>query len=178
MSAENSALLQENPKGENESWEAWGERLSQKYPTPAATPNLPLVPGYDKLRKFFPASLSYSRTSITIQTAETWAEYGTNWKDYYNTQIAGEPIPTSGPTLPPLPTTDATGEGWAAWGKAVSDAWNAYAAERGVDLPKVLEGLKSPTLIGGDWIAYTRQWEVYGNQVGERFRAVLAAKSA
>jgi len=159
MPAENSTLLQENPKGENESWEAWGERLARKYPTPADTPNLPLVPDHDNL----PA---------------TWAEYGAQWKDHYNTKIAGKPIPTSGPTLPPLPTTDATGKDWAAWGKAVAEAWNVYAAGRGVDLAKALEGLKSPELNDDDWVAYSRQWEEYGTKVGERFRAALTAKSA
>lgn len=111
-------------------------------------------------------------------TAATWAEYGAQWKDHYNTKIAGKPIPTSGPTLPPLPTTDATGKDWAAWGKGVAEAWNVYAAGRGVDLAKALEGLKSPELIGDDWIAYSRQWEEYGTKVGERFRAALTAKSA
>lgn len=111
-------------------------------------------------------------------TAETWEEYGNQWKVHYNTQIAGKPIPTSGPTLPPLPTTDATGEDWAAWGKAVSEAWNTYAAERGIDLPKVLEGLKQPELVNGDWASYSQQWDAYGNKVGERFQAALAAKSA
>jgi len=158
-SSENSVLLQDNPKGENESWEAWGERLAQKYPTPAVTPNLPLVPGQDKL-------------------PETWEEYGNQWKVHYNTQIAGKPIPTSGPTLPPLPTTEATGDDWAAWGKAVSEAWNTYATERGVDLPKALEGLKQPELVTGDWASYSQQWDEYGNKVGERFQAALAAKSA
>ncbi|KAF9788060.1 hypothetical protein BJ322DRAFT_1181106 [Thelephora terrestris] len=154
----NPELLKENPKGENESWESWGERLAQKYPTPAATPNLPLVPGHDKL-------------------PETWEEYGTQWKVHYNTHIAGKPIPTSGPTLPPLPTTDATGEDWATWGSAVSEAWNEYAKEKGVDLPKVLEGLKKPELINGDWASYSAEWDEYGKQVGEKFQAALAAKS-
>ena len=53
MSSETPAILIENPKGENESWEEWGEKLAEKYKTPAATPNLPLVPGQDKLRTSF-----------------------------------------------------------------------------------------------------------------------------
>ena len=51
MSSPTPAILIENPKGENQSWEDWGEKLAEKYKTPAATPNLPLVPGQDKLRK-------------------------------------------------------------------------------------------------------------------------------
>jgi len=137
-----------------------------------------------------PTSTSFVRTprshhpvlSIPIRlsfTAETWSEYGTQWKEYYNTKVAGKPIQTSGPTLPPLPTTDATGEEWAAWGKAVGDTWTAYAAEKGVDLAKVLEGLKYPERpTNGDWAAYAGQWGEYGKQVQERFEAALAAKSA
>jgi len=53
MSSGTSAILLENPKAESESWETWGERLAEKYKTPAATPNLPLVPGFDKLRTSF-----------------------------------------------------------------------------------------------------------------------------
>ena len=49
MSSQSSILI-ENPKAENESWEEWGEKLALKYKTPANTPNLPLVPGQDKLR--------------------------------------------------------------------------------------------------------------------------------
>jgi len=163
MSSPAPAILVDNPKGQNESWEAWGERLAEKYKTPAATPGLPLVPGFDKL-------------------PETWSEYGIQWKEYYNSKIAGQPIQTSGPTLPPLPTTEATGEEWAAWGKAVGDAWTAYAASKGVDLAKVLEGLEFPEEPtednGKDWAAYAAQWGEYGNQVQERFKAALAAKSA
>ena len=117
-------------------------------------------------------------TSPFFLTAETWEEYGNQWKVHYNTQIAGKPIPTSGPTLPPLPTTDATSEDWAAWGKAVSEAWNSYATEKGIDLPKALEGLKQPELINSNWASYSQQWDEYGKQVGERFQAALAAKSA
>ena len=117
-------------------------------------------------------------TSTFSSAAETWEEYGTQWKNHYNTNIAGKPIPTSGPTLPALPTTDATGEDWAAWGKAVAEAWSEYANEKGVDLAKALEGLKRPEFIDGDWAAYSQQWEVYGKQVAERFQAALAAKSA
>jgi len=110
--------------------------------------------------------------------AETWEEYGTQWKNHYNTNIAGKPIPTSGPTLPALPTTDATGEDWAAWGKAVGEAWNEYAKGKGVDLAKVLEGLTQPELTNGDWAAYSQKWEEYGTQVAKRFEAALVAKSA
>jgi len=53
MSSDNSTLLKAHPKAEGESWETWGERLAQKYPTPAVTPDLPLVPGYDNLRAYF-----------------------------------------------------------------------------------------------------------------------------
>jgi hypothetical protein len=60
----------------------------------------------------------------------------------------------------------------------VSKAWYSYAAERGVDLSKALEGLKSPELVDGDWVTYSKQWNEYGKQVGERFQATLAAKSA
>jgi len=156
------AILIDNPKLEGESWEAWGERLAEKYKTPSATPNLPNVPSYGKL-------------------PETWIEYGTQWKDYYNTKVAGQPLPNpNGPTLPPLPTTEATGEQWAAWGQAVGEAWNAYATEKGVDLSKVVEGLKAPEPPSGgsDWSYYATEWEAYGNQVQERFNAALAAKSA
>lgn len=67
MSSETPAILIENPKGENESWEEWGEKLAEKYKTPAATPNLPLVPGQDKLRtssKISPSSLINSHNPI------------------------------------------------------------------------------------------------------------------
>jgi hypothetical protein len=53
-STKTPAILVENPKGENESWQQWGEKLAEKYKTPAATPNLPPVPGHDKLRTSFP----------------------------------------------------------------------------------------------------------------------------
>ncbi|KAF9653700.1 hypothetical protein BDM02DRAFT_1652432 [Thelephora ganbajun] len=160
MSSEIPAILRENPKAEDESWEAWGEKLAEKHKTPTATPNLPLVPGFDKL-------------------PETWLEYGTQWKNYYNAKVAGQPIATSGPVLPALPIADASGEEWATWGKAVSDAWTAYAIEKDVDLAKVLEGLKSPEPpADGNWGAYASQWSEYGKQVEERFQAALAAKSA
>ena len=61
-STQSPAILSENPKLEGESWEKWGERLSEKYKTPAATPNLPLVPGHEKLRTFSPILL-FSPTS-------------------------------------------------------------------------------------------------------------------
>jgi len=158
---ETPPILVENPKGENESWEAWGERLAEKYKTPSATPNLPLAPGFDTL-------------------PETWLEYGTQWKNYYNTEVAGKPLPTDGgPTLPPLPTTDATGADWAAWGKAVGEAWTAFAAEKGVDLAKACEGLKPPSEpTDGNWAAYPGEWSAYGKEVEARFKAALAAKSA
>ena len=115
-------------------------------------------------------------------TAETWSEYGTQWKEYYDAKIAGKPIQTKGPTLPPLPTSEATGAEWATWGKAVADAWTEYAASKGVDLAKVVEGLKYPELPTENtreaWGTYATQWGDYGKQVGERFEAVLAAKSA
>lgn len=183
MSSESSALLRENPKGENESWEAWGERLAQKYPTPAVTPNLPVVPGHDKLRTFsrprFLVLLILTRLSLT---AETWTEYGAQWKEHYDTKIAGKPIQTIGPILPPLPTSDATGSDWAVWGKAVGEAWTNYANSKGIDLVKVLEGLKAPTEPTEDttdgWTTYAAQWGQYGKQVREKFAAALAAKSA
>lgn len=180
MSSPTPAILIENPKGENESWEAWGEKLAEKYKTPAATPNLPVVPGFDKLRTYFTISPSCLIDSDLVSlAAETWSEYGTQWKEYYNSKVAGKPIQTSGPTLPPLPTTEATGEEWAAWGKAVGNAWTAYAAEKGVDLAKVLEGVKYPEEpTDGDWAAYAAQWGEYGKKVQERFQAALAAKSA
>jgi len=161
MSSETSPILIENPKLENESWETWGERLAEKYKTPAATPNLPLVPGSDKL-------------------PETWSEYGTQWKNYYNTQVAGKPIPTeNGPTLPDLPTTEATGDEWAAWGKGVGEAWSAYLASKGIDMAKVLEGLKGPEEpTDGNWEGYAAQWGEYGAKAEARFKAALAAKSA
>ena len=59
MSSPTPAILIDNPKGENESWEAWGEKLAEKYKTPAATPGLPLVPGFDELRTYFTISSSY-----------------------------------------------------------------------------------------------------------------------
>jgi len=147
---------------------------------------LPLLP---LVFLWSPASTSFVRTSrshhpifsILIQfslTAQTWTEYGTQWKEYYNAKVAGQPIQTSGPTLPPLPTTEATGEEWAAWGKAVGDAWTAYATSKGIDLAKVLEGLKYPEEPTDDnWPAYAAQWGQYGKQVQERFTAALAAKS-
>lgn len=52
MSSPTPSILVDNPKAENESWETWGERLAEKYKTPAATPGLPLVPGFDKLRTY------------------------------------------------------------------------------------------------------------------------------
>jgi len=161
MSSETPAILIENPKGENESWETWGEKLAEKYKTPAATPNLPLVPGYETL-------------------PETWSEYGTQWKDYYNSKVAGRPITTAnGPTLPPLPTTDATGEEWATWGKAVGAAWTTFAAEKGVDMVEITKDLKYPEEpTDGNWAAYAGKWDTYGNQVEARFKAALAAKSA
>jgi len=163
MSSESSALLRENPRGENESWEAWGERLAQKYPTPAVTPNLPLVPGRDKL-------------------PETWTEYGAQWKEHYDTKIAGQPIQTSGPALPPLPSTDATGSDWAAWGNAVGQAWTNYAESKGIDLVKVIEGLKAPEEpaedTSGGWTSYAAQWGQYSKQVRERFTVALAAKAS
>ena len=124
--------------------------------------------------------LSSILTILIFLTAETWSEYGTQWKDYYNTKVAGKPIHSeSGPTLPPLPTTEATGAEWGAWGKAVAEVWVAYAAEKGVDLTKVTEGLehpKEPT--DGNWAAYAGQWGAYGDQVAARFKAALAAKNA
>lgn len=95
--------------------------------------------------------------------------------------MAGKPIPSTsgGPTLPPLPTTEATGAEWGAWGKAVAEAWTSFAAEKGVDLAKVTEGLeypKEPT--DGNWAAYAGQWGAYGDQVATRFKAALAAKNA
>lgn len=183
MTYGNPLFLRENPKGENESWEVWGERLAKKYPSPSVTPHLPPVPGYDQLRTsvFKPHRNPPTAPPLTSQlslTADTWSEYGDQWRDHYNTHIAGKPIPTSGPTLPPLPAIGATSRDWAIWGESVSEVWNAYAAERGVDLPKALEGLKYPELVDNDWIAYSQQWEEYGNQVGERFKAALDAKSA
>lgn len=128
------------------------------------------------LRSSHPLSILTIRFSLT---AETWDEYGNQWKEYYNDKVAGKPIPTKGPTLPPLPTTEATGEEWAAWGKAVGAAWTAYAADLGVDLVKITEDLKYPEEpTDGDWSAYAGQWGAYGKQVGERFQAALAAKSA
>ena len=120
---------------------------------------------------------------LTIRSflaAETWEEYGTQWKEYYNTQIAGKPIPSeNGPTLPPLPTTEATGEEWGAWGKAVAEAWTAFAASKGVDLAKVTEGLKYPEEpTDGNWAAYAGQWSAYGDQVAARFKAALDTKAA
>jgi len=160
-SSASSAILLDNPKAENESWETWGERLAEKYKTPAATPNLPLVPGFDKL-------------------PETWSEYGTQWKDYYNTKVAGKPIQTTnGPTLPPLPTTEASGAEWAAWGKAVGEAWTAFAASKGIDLVEITKDLKYPEEpTNGDWSAYPAQWNEYGKEVRARFEAALASKSA
>ena len=182
-STKTPAILVENPKGENESWQQWGEKLAEKYKTPAATPNLPPVPGHDKLRASFPilsCLLINPNNSIPL-AAETWKEYGTQWEVYYNTKVAGKPINTKeGPTLPALPSTEASGNEWLAWGKAVADTWTAYAAEKGVDLAKVVEGLKVPEApaADGDWAAYAAQWGDYGKQVGERFKAALAAKSA
>ena len=120
---------------------------------------------------------------LTIRSflaAETWNEYGTQWKDYYNTKVAGKPISSeSGPTLPPLPTTEATGEEWGTWGKAVGEAWTKFAASKGVDLVKVTEGLKYPEEpTDGNWAAYAGQWGAYGDQVGARFKAALAAQTA
>ena len=124
--------------------------------------------------------LSSILTTRFSLAADTWSEYGTQWKDYYNTKVAGKPIPSAdGPTLPPLPTTDATGAEWGAWGKAVADAWTAYAAGKGVDLAKVTEGLvypEEPT--DGNWAAYAGKWGAYGDQVAARFKAALAAKTA
>ena len=113
-------------------------------------------------------------------TAETWGEYGTQWKEYYNTKVAGKPIPSAnGPTIPPLPTTEAAGEEWGTWGKAVAKAWSDFAAEKGVDLAKVTEGLKHPEEPTDDnWAAYAGQWGAYGDQVAARFKAALAVKSA
>ena len=112
-------------------------------------------------------------------TAETWSEYGTQWKEYYNSKVAGKPIQTSGPTLPPFPTTEATGDEWTAWGKAVGDVWTAYAVSKGIDLAKFLEGLKYPEEpTNGDWAAYAAQWGEYGKQIQERFKAASAANSA
>ena len=54
MSSEKSAFLTANPKGENESWEEWGDNLAKKYKTPSDAPNLPFAPGYEKLRASFP----------------------------------------------------------------------------------------------------------------------------
>lgn len=184
MSSESSALLRENPRGETESWEAWGERLAQKYPSPAVTPNLPLVPGHDSLR-----ASHRSRRCLILPvltqfsfTAETWIEYGAHWKEHYDSKIAGRPIQTSGPTLPPLPNSDATGSEWAAWGNAVGQAWTDYAKSKGIDLIKILEGLKTPEEPAEDdsdgWTAYAAQWGQYGKQVQERFTAALAAKAA
>ena len=180
MSASNFALLRENPKGDGESWEEWGTRLAKKYPTPAATPNLPFVPGYDKFRKFFSIPSSHNMISnIPIPPpADTWDEYGTQWKGHYNTMIAGKPVPTPGPTLPPLPAKDATSQDWAAWGKAVANAWNEYAKEKGVDLTKVVEGLKRPELTNNDWASFAQEWEVYGTQVADKFQAALVVNSA
>lgn len=135
---------------------------------------------------FVRPSQSYHPLSSILTTrffliAESWSEYGTQWKDYYNTKVAGKPIPSSsgGPTLPPLPTTEADGAEWGAWGKAVAAAWTSYATENGIDLSKVTEGLeypKEPT--DGNWAAYAGKWSVYGDQVAARFKAALAAKNA
>ena len=120
---------------------------------------------------------------LTIQfslTAETWEEYGTQWKDHYNNNIAGKPIPTKiGPVLPALPTTNATGAEWAAWGEAVGKAWSGYFVERGINLAETVKGLeypKEPT--DNNWAAYAAQWSAYGDKVGERLKAALAAKES
>ena len=181
-STESPAILLENPKGENESWEAWGERLAEKYKTPAATPKLPLVPGHDKLRTSFQISPVLILPILIgfFLAAESWNEYGTQWKDYYNTKVAGKPLASAnGPTLPALPTTEATGADWAAWGKAVGEAWTDYAASKGIDLAEVVKGLKLPQEPANeDWAAYAAEWNTYGDQVAARFKAALAAKSA
>ena len=122
-------------------------------------------------------------STLTIRSflaAETWSEYGNQWREYYNTKVAGKPIPTNnGPTLPPLPTTEATGEEWGAWGKAVADAWTAFAASKRVDLAKVTEGLKYPEEPADDnWGDYAGQWGAYGDQVAARFKAELARLDA
>ena len=45
------SILLDNPKGDNQSWEDWGNQLAEKYKTPADTPGLPLVPGTTSIRK-------------------------------------------------------------------------------------------------------------------------------
>ena len=45
------AILLDNPRGDNQSWEDWGLQLAEKYKTPADTPNLPIVPGQTTLRE-------------------------------------------------------------------------------------------------------------------------------
>jgi hypothetical protein len=151
-------------------------RSTQLRPPPPTFPSSLVTTSFVRHSKSHSSLTTFLTSSFSL-TAETWEEYGTQWKVHYNTHIAGKPIPTSGPTLPPLPTTDATGEDWATWGSAVSEAWNEYAKEKGVDLPKVLEGLKKPELINGDWASYSAEWDEYGKQVGEKFQAALAAKS-
>jgi len=149
---------------------------------PLPLPTSPLSP----VRTSFvrpPQSYRPLSSILTIRfllTAETWSEYGTQWKDYYNTKVAGKPIDSpNGPTLPPLPTTEATGAEWGAWGKAVGEAWVTFAASKGVDLAKVTEGLKYPVEpTDGNWAAYAGQWSAYGDQVAARFKAALDAKNA
>ena len=157
-----------------------GRQARPKIPNPECYPQPTSCPWLRKASYVLQISSAYvidSDIRFSL-TADTWSEYGNQWKDYYNTKIAGKPIPTSGPTLPPLPNTDAAGEDWATWGKAVAKAWDDYATERGVDLPEVLKGLPLPELKDGDWAAYSKQWSDYSKQIGERFQVALAAKSA
>jgi len=47
-----SAILLDNPRDENQSWEDWGLQLAEKYKTPALTPGLPVVPGQTTFRTY------------------------------------------------------------------------------------------------------------------------------
>lgn len=145
------AILLDNPRGENQSWEDWGMQLAEKYKTPASTPNLPLVPG----QAFLPA---------------TWSEYGDQWKVYYDSLSETPIIPPAQsvdgippPTLPTLPPPGSSGDAWSAWGTSIGQAYAQYGKVVGEK-----HGLVPPqTPTDGNWTVYGNQWAEYGRKLAE-----------